>query len=170
MVWFFHSSRIPRTNEMVRKNSIHKTLFQVVPTWDIPTTKIFWNRVVHFGEHQSPQVSEKTRHKSVSPTESGLHFKVQKVCFLVIGSIGSGFGAVFGKLPPPFVHERHSNCEIFQCFTPSAGMQARFVNKFQPKRKQSKSQQKFWTKSAVFARVCYDCGPLWVAKASRTLG
>ena len=49
-------------------------------------------------------------------------------------------------------------------------MQARFVNKFQPKRKQSKSQQKFWTKSAVFARVCYGCGPLWVAQAFRTLG
>ena len=79
---------------------------QVVPTWDIPTTKILWNRMIHFGEHPSPQVSEKIRHKSVSPTESSLHFKVQRFVSWLLAQLVQG-SARFLASYLPLIHHSH---------------------------------------------------------------
>ena len=208
----FLSGRLTRTHKMIRVDSIHKTLLQFLPTWDVPTAKILRNRMIHFREHDKPNRNQDRWSPQVClrrSTESG-SVHSSKVWFRVIGSIGSGKGRVVGKAIPPlsttatwrlepsgftFTESRHSHSvnsslsthlgmdrcvplymrdvvtvKFFQRFTPSAGMQARYMSKFQTTRNKSKSQPRFWTKSAVFARVCYGCGPLWVSQASRTFG
>ena len=44
---------------MIRVNSIHKTVLQIVPTRDVPTAKILRDRVIHFREHDEPQSNRK---------------------------------------------------------------------------------------------------------------
>ena len=64
------------------------------------------------------------------------------------------------RCAPLYMKQTKYQCKFFRCFTLSVGMQARFINKFKEpnKKHRSKSQQKIWTPSAVFARVCYGRG------------
>ena len=107
---FFHSRRIPRTQKMIRVNLIHKTVFEVVPTWDIPTTEIFRHMMIHLGKHDKTQRQQKTNQncspQSVDPTESSLHFQVQKWLTWLMAQLVQGSGTVLARLPPP-IHHSH---------------------------------------------------------------
>ena len=99
----FHSRRLTRTHKMIRVDSIHKTLLQFLPTWDVPTAKILRNRMIHFREHDKPNRNQDRWSPQVClrrSTESG-SVHSSKVWFRVIGSIGSGKGRVVGKAIPP---------------------------------------------------------------------
>ena len=79
-------------HKMIRVDSIHKTLLQFLPTWDVPTAKILRNRMIHFREHDKPNRNQDRWSPQVClrrSTESGLVHS-SKVWFRVIGSIGSG--------------------------------------------------------------------------------
>ena len=107
---FFHSRSIPRTQKMIRKNLINKTMFEIVPSRDIPTTEIFRHMMIHLGKHgknwkgtsepkQFATVCWSNRVQFTLPGSKGF------TCLMTQLVQGSGTGVGKATLPP--IHHCH---------------------------------------------------------------